>query len=183
MVIGPGRFLEIWRERSRPPSLLIGTVQSDRPDVSADHVAKMAQPLVTLWREAVATVETAALGYAERAGLVKWGLRPAWSALVDGSAERIWVRRDFASAAVRTGTDWQLQADAGGGRRDHTDDIVEEVLRAARRVDTTVSFVGRAALPSGELIGAQLATTRRDRGGRHRTSVGVVDLSSQAQLT
>ena len=183
VVIGPGRFLEIWRERSRPPSLLIGTVQSDRPDVSADHVAKMAQPLVTLWREAVATVETAALGYAERAGLVKWGLRPAWSALVDGSAERIWVRRDFASAAVRTGADWQLQADAGGGRRDHTDDIVEEVLRAARRVDATVSFVGRAALPSGELIGAQLATTRRDRGGRHRTSVGVVDLSSQAQLT
>ena len=76
-VIGPGRLLEMWRERSRHPSLLIGTVQSDRADVSADRIAKMAQPLITLWREAVATVETAALRYAERAGLVKWGLGPA----------------------------------------------------------------------------------------------------------
>jgi hypothetical protein len=181
VVIGPARLLGTWRERSRHSSLLVGTVQTNDLDVPEDAIAKMAHPLVTLWREALTTVEAASLGHAERAGLVKWGLEPVWSALQDGSAEHLWVRRDFASPAVWQSTGWQLQVSAPTRVRGHSDDVVEELLRAARKADVTVRFFEKGVLPLEEPVGAQLAASRPAWGTPHKGHALVVDLSSQAQ--
>jgi len=182
VVVGPSRSLGIWRERSGHSSVLVGTVPSHDVDASAGVVASLAQPLITVWREAVTTVETASLGHADRAGLVKWGLDSAWSALTDGSAEHLWVRRDFASAAVRRGTRWKLRPEAPQRVRGHNDDVVEELLRAAWRADATVSFVETGVLPSEEPVGAQLSSSRRHRDRARGANVRIVDLRSQAQL-
>jgi hypothetical protein len=181
VAVGPPGLLGTWRERSHHSSLLVGTVPSEHLDASAEALAGMAQPLVTLWRDAMTTVETASLGHAERAGLVKWGLEAAWSSLADGSAEHLWVRRDFASAAVWQGARWELCSAVTQRVQGHSDDVVEELLRAAWRVGANVSFVAKGVLPSEEPIGAQLAPSPRDRGGTRQADV-IVDLRSQAQL-
>lgn len=182
VVVGPPRLLGIWRQRSRHSSSLVGTVPSHHLEASAGVIASMAEPLITLWRDAVTTVETASLGHAERAGLVKWGLEPAWSALAEGSAEHLWVRRDFASAAVWQEGRWELRSGAPQRVRGHVDDVVEELLRAAWRADAAVSFVDSGVLSSEEPVATQLAQSRPDPNPAPGASVRVVDLRSQAQL-
>jgi hypothetical protein len=179
VLIGPARLLSAWSTQSRHSSLLIGSVESHHPDAPARAIAAMAEPLVSAWREAAVAVEVASLGHADRAGLVKWGLGPTWSALSQGTAEHLWVRRDFAAPAIRHGTGWEISPAAGLGARAHTCDVVEELIRAARDVEAKVSFVDKGALPSIEPVGAQLARSRSHRSEHRPGDLPIVDLTSE----
>jgi len=180
VLVGPDRLLSAWAKQSRHSSLLIGSVETHHPDAPARAIAAMAEPLVTAWREATAAVEVASLAHADRAGLVKWGLEPAWLALSQGTAEHLWVLRDFAAPAVRRGTGWEICATAELGARNHTDDVVEELIRTARDLDAKVSFVANGALLSVEPVGAQLARSRSNPSEHRPGHLPVVDLTSEA---
>jgi len=180
VVAGPPRSLAQWSERSRHSSLLIGTVHTQKPDAPKQAIGEMAEPVVSAWREAVAAVEVATLAHADRGGLVKWGLEPAWLALSQGRAEHLWLRCDFAAPAVRHGTGWELQDAAGPHVRGQTDDVVEELLRGARDVEAQVHFIEAGVLPYIEPVGAQVAPARRQpRAQAHgHRDLRVVDVTA-----
>jgi len=180
IVIGPPRLVGAWRERSHHSSLLIGTVGAHHLDAPKSVIATLAEPLVSTWREAVTTVETASLGHAERAGLIQWGLEATWAALAEGQTEHVWVRRDFAAPAVRDGNAWHLQPGPCVGFRRHTDDIVEELIRLATDVGATVTFVDKLAFASDEPLGVQVANVGSEPSARVRTRTPVLSLIPHA---
>jgi len=180
VLVGPAHLLSWWEAHSHHASLLIGTVHTHHVSAPCELLARMTAPVVSAWRDAVGAVQVSAMAHAEQNGLVTWGLSPVWSALAEHSVENLWVRRDFFAAAVRQGSGWQLEPAVAPRVPNRTDDVVEELVRAAWASRSNVYFFEPGAFGSDEPVGAQLVAARGHLGAQGGGRPHVVDLRESA---
>ena len=158
VVVGPPRLLAVWRQRTSCSSPIIGMVRSHHLEAAPQVIGRLTATVVASWREAFNAVEVACLEHAERNGLVKWGLAPAWHALSHRQVSDLWVTRTFVAPPSSPEGEIILHEE-GASALPHCEDLVEELIRAAVTSGARAHFLDEGVIREG--VGAQLSIDRR----------------------
>lgn len=147
VVVASPRLLASFRSSSRHARSVIGEVLGEHQRAGADELAKLAEPVLTAWREYHRVRQVRSLETADRTGSVVWGLRKSWSGIYQGRAQHLWVDQGYAIPARlcdegRT-LDLTWDPEAVGVNDDVVDDLIQRAALTGVPVDI-VPWLGAA---------------------------------------
>jgi hypothetical protein len=108
----------------------------------------------------------AELQQASRQDQVAWGLSAAWRAVVDRSAEHVWVEHDFARPGRVVAGVEGIEITADPAEPGVVDDLVDALIAKAHDRGISVDVLEPGTLNRGEPIAAKIHSTGAVRSDR-----------------
>jgi hypothetical protein len=156
LIAGDGRWRSTFRKHSRHVASLAGEIPGTRHRDTPQRLARLAQPFLT---ERLRDEQAAAIAELDRAGseqALARGIRAAWTAVQDGTADLLWVEQGFSRPARLNPATAAVELVDNSNQPGVIDDIVDDLIEAAIAGGVGLHLLPPGAMGTPEPVAARL---------------------------
>jgi hypothetical protein len=157
LIVGDRQRRAAFRTHSRYAPAVIA--EAHRSRTRSTRLTDLADQAFAEWQHDEHEQVVAELQQASRQDQVAWGLAAAWRAVVDRSAEHIWVEHDFARPGRVVAGVEGIEITADPAEPGVVDDLVDALIAKAHDRGISVDVLEPGTLNRGEPIAAKIHST------------------------
>lgn len=154
VVAGDHRWRRYFRQRSANAAAIVGEVDGSRHRASPQDLASLAEPHLVRRRAEAQAGALSELQRADAAGIIRWGLEPAWLAVARHAAEQLWVEDDLSLPGRPAGVAVERTNDPE--EPGVVDDLVDDMIETAIKNGVAVHLLPAGSLSASEPLAVSL---------------------------